>query len=124
MPTRFSKPILATLEQSKILGIRVGSNHRFIGIWVVVVERRVFVRSWALKPDGWYNTLLKEPQATIDVNGRRLRVRSIRTKSERLKSAVDGAYKRKYNTPGSFAYVRGFSRPKRRNTTLELVPLL
>ena len=47
MARRFSTSILAALDKSKILGIRAGdrSDHRFIGIWVVVVEDRVFVRS-------------------------------------------------------------------------------
>jgi hypothetical protein len=122
MPPRFSKPVIAELDQGKILGIRVGPKHRFIGIWMVVVEGRVFVRSWTLKPDGWYSALAREPRATIVVKGRKFNVQAIRTKSERLKSAVDRAYKEKYNTPGSRAFVRGFRRPRRRNTTTELVP--
>ena len=41
--------------------IRAGNRmHRFIGIWVVVVDDRVFVRSWSLKPQGWYRTFLAE----------------------------------------------------------------
>ena len=43
------------------LGIRAGTQaHRFVGIWAVVVEVRVFVRSWSLKP----RSSLKEPRAT------------------------------------------------------------
>jgi hypothetical protein len=49
---RFSDDILAAINQENILGIRAGqdSTHRVIGIWVVVVEKRVFVRSWSMKP--------------------------------------------------------------------------
>jgi len=48
---RFSGQILATLRESKGLRIRAGNGtHRFIGIWVVVVNDRVFVRSWSLTP--------------------------------------------------------------------------
>ena len=40
----FSADILATLRKSKVLRIRAGSaGHRFIGIWFVVVNDRVFV---------------------------------------------------------------------------------
>ena len=46
----FSAAILAALRDGPILTIRAGTRpHRFIGIWAVVVERRVFVRSWSLK---------------------------------------------------------------------------
>jgi len=49
---RFPAEVLALLGQAKGLGIRAGkSQHRFVGIWVVMVKDRVFVRSWSVKPD-------------------------------------------------------------------------
>lgn len=121
---RFDAKTIAALDQGKILGIRAGSEpHRIIGIWMVVTERRLFVRSWTLKPRSWWRTFLEEPHGVIEIGGRRIRVRAIQTKSERLKTAVDAAYARKYNTPASKKYVQGFKRPRRRNTTTELVPL-
>src|SRR5438034_8982693 len=121
---RFPAGILVAIRDGKILRIRAGGEpHRFIGIWVVVVEGRVFVRSWSLKPRSWYRTFLEEPRGVIEVNGRRIPVRAVFTRSERLKSLVDRAYREKYNTPGSPHYVRGFKEKKRRDTTTELVPL-
>ena len=121
---RFPDDIVAAIRDGKILGIRAGTQpHRFIGIWGVVVQGRVFVRSWSLKQHGWYRAMLEEPRGVIQVDGREIPVRAVFTKSERLKSAVDGAYAAKYNTPGSRHYVRGFARSKkRRDTTTELVP--
>lgn len=121
--SRFDPETVAAIDRSKILGIRAGSQpHRIIGIWAVVVERRVFVRSWSLKPRSWYRTFLEEPRGIIEIDGRQLAVRAVRTRSERLKSAVDKAYAAKYHTPGSLQYVRDFRQPRRRNTTTELVP--
>jgi hypothetical protein len=121
---RFSKPVVAAIDQSKILGIRAGTQpHRVIGIWAVVVEGRVFVRSWSLKPRSWYRTFREEPRGIIVINDRELRVRPIFTRSERLKKAVDRAYAEKYNTPGSLHYVKGFRQKQRRDSTTELVPL-
>jgi len=94
-----------------------------IGIWVVVVEGRVFVRSWSLKPRSWYRTFREEPRGIIVIDERELRVRPIFTRSERLKKAVDHAYAEKYNTPGSLHYVKGFRQKQRRDSTTELVPL-
>src|SRR5215203_4904457 len=99
---RFPADILAAIRDGKILGIRAGTGqHRFIGIWAVVVEGRVFVRSWSLKPRSWYRTFLEEPRGTINVLEREIPVRAVRTRSERLKDAIDRAYLEKYKTPGS-----------------------
>jgi hypothetical protein len=121
---RFSDDILAAFRKSKGLHIRAGSAaHRFIGIWVVVVKDRVFVRSWSVKPTGWYQTFLKEPRGTVRVADYEIAVRVVRTRDERLKSAVDRAYLDKYNTPGALKYAKDLGRAKSRATTIELVPL-
>jgi hypothetical protein len=121
---RFPKAVLDALIDEKILGIRAGTKpHRIIGIWMVVIEGRLFVRSWSLKTRSWWRTFLEEPRGIIEVNGKQHKVRPILTRSERLKAAVDKAYAEKYNTPGSLKYVRGLKNKKRRDTTTELVPL-
>ncbi len=121
---RFSEAIRAAIDESRALGIRAGarSDHRFIGIWSVVVEGRVFVRSWTLEPGGWYRTLIEERLGTIRVGEREVRIRGVRIRSERIKDAVERAYAVKYPTPGAAKYVRGFRTPRRRETTIELVP--
>ena len=126
MPTRnrFPKRVLDAIRDGKILGVRAGSApHRIIGIWAVVVENRVFVRSWSLKPRSWWRTFLEEPRGAIEVEGRILDVRAVQTRSERLKDAVSKAYLEKYHTPGSVKYARDLGRARSRATTTELLPL-
>jgi hypothetical protein len=120
---RFPKDIVAAIDQSKIIGLRAGQGeHRFIGIWAVVVEGRVFIRSWSLEPRSWWRTFLEEPYGAISVDGREVAVRAVRTRSERLKGLVSQAYLEKYKTPGSVKYARDLGRAKSRDTTTELVP--
>ena len=120
----FPSKVVAAIRDGKILGIKAGSApHRIIGIWVVVVEERVFVRSWSLKPRSWYRTFLEEPRGIMEVQGKQFRVRAVSTRSERLKDAVSRAYREKYDTPGSVKYALDLGRPKSRATTTELVPL-
>src|SRR5919108_3928375 len=120
---RFTKDILAAIHDGKIIGIRAGTKrHRFIGIWAVVVEGRVFVRSWSLKERSWYRTFLEEPLGAITVGDKELQVRAVQTKSERLKGLVDQAYLEKYCTPGAIKYARELGGEKSRATTTELVP--
>ncbi len=120
---RFAGDIRAAIRDGPALGIRAGARpHRFTRIWAVVVEGRVFVRSWSLKPRSWYRTFLGEPRGAIQVSGREIPVRAVRTRSERLKDAIDRAYLAKYHTPGSLRFARDLGRAKSRATTTELVP--
>jgi hypothetical protein len=119
----FSERILAVIRDEKMLVIRAGTDpHRFIGIWAVVVEGRVFVRSWSLKPRSWYRTFLEEPRGAIRVGSREIPVRAVSTRSDRLKDAVSRAYLAKYDTRGSIKYARDLGRAKSRATTTQLVP--
>ena len=124
MSERLSRAVVAAVDAAKILGVRAGaaSEHRFIGIWAVVVEERVFARSWSQAKSGWYRAFLDDPRGTLQIGERRVRVQIVRVRSERLRKAVDAAYAAKYPTPGSAVYVRGFRSAKRRATTVEFVP--
>lgn len=123
LPNRFPESVVRAIRNGQILGIRAGrAPHRVIGIWAVVVERRVFVRSWSLKPRSWYRTFLLDPRGVIVVEGRERAVRAVRTRSDRLKDAVSRAYLEKYHTPGAIKFARDLGRAKSRATTTELVP--
>jgi hypothetical protein len=122
--TRFPRATLAEIRDGKILGIRAGTKpHRIIGIWAVVVEGRVFVRSWTVKPAGWWRALRAEPRGVIQVGRKKLPFRAVFTRSERLRAAVDRAYVAKFKTPWAAKLAREFKTPKRRATTTELLPL-
>lgn len=119
---RFPDPIVDALDRAKILGVRSGREHRYTGVWVVVVERRVFVRSWSDRPTGWYRAFRAEPSGSIRVGDREIAVRAVPTRSERLREAVSRAYAEKYDTKASQKWVTGFAEPARARNTLELVP--
>jgi len=122
---RFDTSTLSRIRKEKILGIRAGteSTHRVIGIWVVVVEGRVFARSWSLKPRSWWRKFLEDPYGSIFVGEQEFSIRTVQTRSERLKDLVSQAYQEKYNTPGSIQYVKDMSRRKSKDTTTELIPI-
>jgi hypothetical protein len=74
---RFSRRLLGALAAAKYVKIRSGATHRFIGVWVVVVGGRVFVRSWYNKRDGWQRAFLDEPRGAIELDGREIRIRAM-----------------------------------------------
>lgn len=124
----FTEKTLAIIHKDRIIGIRAGtdSTHRVIGIWAVVVDGRVFVRSWSMKPRSWWRTFLEDPNGEVFVARRKrgIKVRAKQVKSEKLKDAISAAYREKYNTRGSIGYVEDMSRSPARDTTTELILIL
>ena len=120
--TRFSARRLAAFADARILGVRSGAEHRYTGVWVVVVEDRVFVRSWNDKPTGWYRAFLDEPRGSVSLADTEIRVRAAPVRSARIRRAVSEAYAEKYPTKGSATWVRGFAEPAREANTLEILP--
>ena len=80
------------------------------------------MRSWSDKPHGWYRAFLDEPLGALQAGTRTVRIRARKVRGERLLDAIDEAYAAKYVTPSGRKYVRGFRLPRRRATTLELLP--
>jgi hypothetical protein len=116
--------VVKAIDDSRIMGIRAGatSDHRFTGVWPVVVKGRVYARSWTLQRGGWYRSFLEDPLGTIQVGEREIRARALPARSERVRDAVEAAYAEKYDTRASQKYVRGFRTARRREATIEFVP--
>jgi hypothetical protein len=62
MSKRLSRPVVAAADAAGIMGIRAGakSDHRFVGVWPIVVDGRLFARSWTQSRGGWYKTFLED----------------------------------------------------------------
>jgi len=118
----FVDDVLDALRNAKIIGVRAGAGHRYTGVWAVVVEGRLFVRSWNDKPAGWFRAFRSEPDGTVQLARLEIPVRAKPTRSDRIRKAVTVAFGEKYNTKASRKWVEGFGEPARELTTLELVP--
>ena len=118
----FTETVVEAVRDAKILGVRAGTEHRYTGVWVVVVDGRVFVRSWNDKPTGWFRAFRKQTGGTIQVGGLEIPVRAKLVRSTRIRDAVTVAFGEKYNTQASRKWVEGFAEPARALTTVEFVP--
>ncbi len=117
-----AETLVAAIHGARRIALVAGSKpHRFTSMWAVVVDGRVFVRSWSVKPRSWYRTLLEEPRGVLKVREREAPFRAVRTRSALLRAAVDRAYRAKYDHPGDLPYTRDMTGPKSRATTTELV---
>lgn len=118
----FADAIVESIRNAKILGVRAGADHRYTGVWVVVVDGRVFVRSWNDRPTGWFRAFRAEPGGSIQVGEEQIPVRARPVRGARIRDAVTEAFATKYNTKGSRKWVEGFAEPARALTTLEFIP--
>ena len=121
---RLPRSVIAAADAASILGVKAGarSEHRFTGVWPVVVNGRLYARSWTVKTAGWFDTFRDDPLGVIQVGAQTVRIRAVRVRSERIRDAVEDAYAVKYDTKASRRYVRGFRTARRREATIEFVP--
>src|SRR4030095_4027185 len=95
---RFTDSVVEAFRNAKIIGVRAGTEHRYTGIWVVVVDDRVFARSWSDKPTGWFRAFKKQPSGTVQVGKLEVPVQAKQVRSVRVRDAVTKAFAEKYNT--------------------------
>lgn len=118
----FAEDVVEQFRKAKIMGVRAGTEHKFTGVWVVVVDDRVFARTWNDKPAGWFQAFRKEPSGMVQIDELELKVRGRVVRSARLRDAVTLAYGEKYPTKGSRKWVEGFADASRVVNTIEFIP--
>ena len=122
MADTFAADVVEEFRKAKIMGVRAGAEHRYTGVWVVVVDDRVFARSWNDKSTGWFQAFRKQARGTVQVGELELSVRGRVVRSGRIRDAVTAAYGEKYPTKGSRKWVEGFAEPERVVNTIEFIP--
>ena len=118
----FPHDVVEAFNSAKIIGVRSGLDHKYTGVWVVVVNGRVYARSWNDKPTGWFRAFKHEPEGWVQVGELELLVRARFPRSANVLGAVTNAYAQKYDTKASRKWVEGFAEPARQLTTLEFLP--
>ncbi len=118
----FAADIIDEFRKAKIMGVRAGTEHRYTGVWVVVVDGKVFARSWNDKPTGWFQAFRKQPSGMVQMGDLEIPVRGRLVRNSRMRDAVTVAFGEKYPTKGSRKWVEGFAEPERVANTLEFIP--
>jgi hypothetical protein len=118
----FADEVVEAFHKAKIIGVRAGTEHKYTGVWVVVVDGRVFARSWNDKPTGWFQAFRKQRGGVVQVGELEIPVRGKVVRSARIRDAVTAAFGEKYPTKGSRKWVEGFAEPARVANTIEFIP--
>lgn len=69
---------------------------RKVPIWVVVVEREAYVRSWLGERGAWYRRARTDGRAAIDVKGRTIDVGLEPEQGDKLNERISHAFRLKY----------------------------
>ncbi|MCB9235639.1 MAG: DUF2255 family protein [Bacteroidia bacterium] len=113
------------IHTHNLTGLKAGKERvNFLEIWMVVVENRIFARSWGFAEKSWYNTFLQDEQGQLKCGTEVYDIKArIPADLERLTPAINQAYLDKYNSGENAFYARGIVEPQHIEKTMEFVLL-
>ncbi|MCB1048354.1 MAG: DUF2255 family protein [Calditrichaeota bacterium] len=114
---------LDAVHASNLTGVRAGPPVRdFLEIWVVVVQGRLFARSWGLAERSWYTLFLAGEPGALSSGGQEVAVRGIIPPDlEAMSAAISAEYLRKYDQGANSSYARGIVEDVHVARTMEFI---
>jgi hypothetical protein len=122
----FSKAFLKCINETQITSVRAGKGReKFTGIWMVVVEGRIFARSYTLSERSWYTTLLDGDTGDIKCGKEIVAVKGSKPLDiKTITEAINKAYEKKYLVKSyNKKWVDGLAEPGRVARTMEFIPI-
>ena len=122
----FSKTFLKCISETQITSVRAGEGReKFTGIWMVVVDERIFARSYTLSERSWYTTLLSGDAGDIKCGKEIIPVKGVKPRDlKSITQAINKAYEKKYLVKVyNKKWVDGLAEPERVARTMEFIPL-
>lgn len=111
------------INNNYLTGIKAGLERPgFLDIWMVVVEDRIFARSWGFAERSWYNTFLQNPNGQIKCGDAVFAIKAVVPKdNDVMTEKINNAYLTKYNTEHRIEYARGIIKEKHVEKTMEFI---
>jgi hypothetical protein len=122
----FPKGFLKAVGETQITSVRAGKDReKFTGIWMVVVEERIFARSYTLSERSWYTALANGETGDIKCGKEIIAVKGVKPKDiKKLTEAINKAYEKKYLVKAyNKKWVDGLAEPERVARTMEFIPV-
>jgi hypothetical protein len=89
---------------------------------MVVVDERIFARSWGFAERSWYNTFTKNPVGLIKCGDKIIRIQAFIPKDNtEMTESINQAYLAKYNSEHNIKYAQGIIEEKHVEKTLEFI---
>jgi len=121
---QFDQATLDFINSHNLVGIKAGEQRKtFLLIWMVVVDNRVFARSWGLSEKSWFTSFLSDPGGQIQC-GERILAMEARTPEpdDQLNERISQAYLDKYDLGENSFYAQGITQPEHVARTMEFFP--
>ena len=117
----FTPELLDYIGTHNLIGIKAGTQREtFLDIWMVVVDGRVFARSWSLSEKSWYNTFIIEPAGQIHCGDTIVNITAhLPEHDPELDERISRAYLAKYDSGENSFYAQGIVRPAHVAKTME-----
>ncbi|MBK1896475.1 DUF2255 family protein [Chryseobacterium paridis] len=108
------------VNENEITGIKAGlQRDTFLDIWMVVVNDRIFARSWGFAEKSWYNTFLKDSCGQIKCGDQIFSIKAcIPPDLNDLTFSINQAYLTKYSTK---QYAKPITEQKHIDKTMEFI---
>ncbi|WP_162055262.1 DUF2255 family protein [Pontibacter pamirensis] len=121
----FDQETLAYIRNNNLIGIKAGSEReKFLPIWMVLVDDRIFARSWGFGERSWYNTFLTDAYGQIQCGDKVTAIRaSVPEEDESLQDRISQAYLDKYDKGENSFYASGIIKPEHVAKTMEFKPI-
>ncbi|WP_160140069.1 DUF2255 family protein [Chryseobacterium sp. c4a] len=109
------------IKTNNLIGIKAGSERPgFLEIWMVIVQNRIFARSWGLAERSWYNTFLEYPTGQIQCGNTTYNIKAVIPEDlDQLTEEINQAYLTKYNFGQNSKYAIGIIEDKHIERTME-----
>ncbi|RXM38945.1 DUF2255 domain-containing protein [Chryseobacterium sp. CH21] len=113
------------IQNNTIIGIKAGHQRPgFLEIWMVVVQNRIFARSWGLAERSWYNAFLEDSAGKIQCGETIYPIKAIIPEDiNKLTDEINQAYLTKYNSGHNIQYSQGIIQEKHVTKTMEFIIL-
>lgn len=111
------------INSNNLIGIKAGKNReRFLEIWMVTVDNRIFARSWGFAERSWYNTFLKDEEGQIQCGTNISNIKArVPEDLDEINEKISKAYLDKYDSGENSYYAKGIIEEKHAQKTMELI---
>jgi hypothetical protein len=111
------------IKNNSLIGLKAGQERPvFLEIWMVVVDDRIFARSWGLATKSWYNTFLVQPSGQIKCGSHIFNISAcIPPDNAAMTPSINAAYLNKYNSAHNIKYAQGIIEEQHVNRTMEFI---